>query len=375
MSSIPTGSTFWCRHLCARPSAAELARLGFGAAAQPGAIAIGLEGDWLDRFGTRLAERGRHAERQLRDRDMPAPNDAERMLEHAIDLHNAVWRFVDVAPAWTRLQIFGFRYTAVADERRDGMIWFGVNHGTGALLDGGFLVRLRTALTQEPEWLAPDDAVRRAAGQGWDAAAIRDRLQPAIEHRVRRDLEPFLRAARRRLERDRARIWRYHDDLRRTAQGKLQVLDLSTKDKAASGGKAAADGKVAADRQRETMRITAIEREYAAKLQDLRHNYALRLSVEWVQTVAVFAPVQRCRVLIKRRKGERSVAIDWHPTVRALEPLVSDWGSPDGNARLVCDDRLHLTPPAGQAACTACGRPWCHACHPQACPRCAAATA
>jgi len=37
----------------------ELARLGFGAQRPEQAIPIGLEGDWLDRFGERLGDDGR----------------------------------------------------------------------------------------------------------------------------------------------------------------------------------------------------------------------------------------------------------------------------------------------------------------------------
>ena len=44
----------------------EMARLGFGAQRPDHAIPIGLEGDWLDRFGTLLGEEGRWAERQVR---------------------------------------------------------------------------------------------------------------------------------------------------------------------------------------------------------------------------------------------------------------------------------------------------------------------
>ncbi len=45
----------------------ELARLGFGATLPAGAMPIRLEGDWLDRFGALLGERGRFAERRLAD--------------------------------------------------------------------------------------------------------------------------------------------------------------------------------------------------------------------------------------------------------------------------------------------------------------------
>src|SRR3972149_1450756 len=50
--------------LCEAMGWPELARLGFGAELLPEAIRVGLEGDWLDRFGTLLGERGRWAGRQ-----------------------------------------------------------------------------------------------------------------------------------------------------------------------------------------------------------------------------------------------------------------------------------------------------------------------
>ena len=75
------------------------------------------------------------------------------------------------------------------------------------------------------------------------------------------------------------------------------------------------------------MRVAAIEREYAAKLDDLRHNYALRVTVDWMQGLTLFAPVHRYDVLIKRRKGERIVRIDWHPAIRMIEPPPCDWGA------------------------------------------------
>ncbi len=125
-----------------------------------------------------------------------------------------------------------------------------------------------------------------------------------------------------------------------------------------------------ADRRRETLRVEAIEREYRAKLDDLRRNYALRVTVEWVQALDLYVPVQRFEVLIRRRKGERVVRLDWHPLVRTAEPPLCEAGLGLDRVRLVCDDKLHLTDPAGQAPCAACGKPFCRACFPAACPRC-----
>jgi len=238
------------------------------------------------------------------------------------------------------------------------LVQLGFNCGTGAVLGPDLLDRIGSSLEQDGKWVRTEETARRAAGSSWDAATIAPRARLQLEHRVRQDLAPFLAAMRRRLDRDRARVHAYHDDLRRAAQLKLAAAKRS------SGEKSEATAK------RETLRVAAIERDYAAKLNDLGHNYALKVTVEWVQGLSVVAPVHRYQLLIKRRKDERVLAMDWHPTVRLLEAPGSDWGLGHSPTRTACDDQLHLTDPAGAAACASCGKAYCRACHPRACPRC-----
>jgi hypothetical protein len=347
--------------LCRTMGWPELVRLGFGPAPAAGVTPIRLEGDWLDRFGALIGDRGRLAERQLvLPREIAPPGTPERLIERAIELPNAVWRLREAKPAWARCLLLAFRYTAVSDEKREGLVWLGFNCTTGGILDDELLARLRTALADDPEWLAPQPEMSAAAGPPWDPQALGARAAPLVEHRARGDLEPFLRAMRRRLERDRARVHAYHDDLRRAAQTKLAALASSTA------------GKAEEHARRETLRIAAIEREYSAKIEDLRHNFALRVTAECVQGLAVVAPVHRYELLIKRRKGERTIALDWHPAARLMELPPCDWGAGAGHARLVCDEHLHLTDPAAEA-CPSCGKPWCRACD-AACPRCKRST-
>ena len=336
----------------------ELAYLGFGTERAQGTIAIALEGDWLDRFGALLADEGRWSEREVRPRAaVPPPSDPERVLDRVLDLPNAVWRFQGMSATWTRCLMLAFRFTAVSDEKREGLIWLGFNLGTGAVVSD-ILARLRPALAQMPDWQVPDPATRRVAGPGWSASTLAARLHPLLDRQVHESMEPFLRAMRRRLERDRNRVHAYHDDLRSASLKRLAAL-------------ARADGdRVAADRRRETLRVEAIEREYRSKLDDLRRTYALRVTVEWVQALDLYVPVQRFEVLIRRRKGERVVWLDWHPLVRTAELPLCEAGLGLDRVRLVCDDELHLTDPAGQAPCASCGKPFCRACFPAACPRC-----
>ena len=98
----------------------ELARLGFGAAAPAGSIPIGLEDDWLDRFGVLLRDRGRLAERQLPLQDGAAPpNDPQRLIDRALALPNAVWRLQGVEPSWSRCLLLAAA-PAPSSTRADG---------------------------------------------------------------------------------------------------------------------------------------------------------------------------------------------------------------------------------------------------------------
>jgi hypothetical protein len=344
----------------------ELAQLGFDGVAPPGAIAIGLEDDWIERLGALLGEDGRLAARLL-----PAPEGrtpaAEDLLGRTLDLGNAVWRPAGGDPGWTWILLLAFRIAAMSDEKRESLVWLAINCGTSAVLDAQGVAALRGALAQQQAWQVPAPDQAAAAGPVWTGDAIAARLRRPLARRVDEDLAPFVAAMRRRLARDAARIHAYHDDLLRTSRSRLDALRRA-------GGARAPDARSTAAIAREERRAEAIQRDYVAKLADLRNNYALAVDVSWVQGVAIATPVHRLRATIRRRKGERTLAIDWLPALRRVEPPVDDWqDSPDsdGFARLACDERLHLVAPAGLAACASCGRPVCRACHPGGCPRCA----
>ena len=69
-------------------------------------------------------------------------------------------------------------------------------------------------------------------------------------------------------------------------------------------------------RRREEQRVAAIGREYRAKIDDLARQYAMRVTVAWVQTLELIMPVQRFEVQIRRRKAQRVIHLDWNPLAR-----------------------------------------------------------
>jgi hypothetical protein len=338
----------------------EFCRFGFGPTLPEGAQRVGIESDWLARFERVVGERGRWSRRVVDPGTRKVP-DAERLLEKELGLENATFRLLDAAPAWTRYLVLDFRFTALSDEKRAGTHRLAINLATGAMPEA-MLDRIAgrpgdrggAADSGEPadagDCALPEDAALPA---DWDRARVIDRVRSALPCRVEAALAPFVAGLRRRLDRDLDRLHAYHNDLHREASRRAAQL-------------AAGD----AARQREALRVAAIAQEYRAKLDDLAHKYALRVTVDWVQTLDLVMPVHRLTVQIRRRKAERVMALDWNPLARRLEapPCEASWSTE--RPRLVCDEALHLVAPAGLAPCAGCGRVYCRACHKQRCPRC-----
>ncbi len=144
----------------------EFARLGFGATLPRGAIPIGLEGDWLDRFGTLLGERGRFAERQLRCRPhVAAPSDPRaparpraRSAQCSLALARR-HRHLDTLPAACVPLHRHLRRKA----RRAGLARIQPRHGRGHRRGAGAAAAF---LAAETDWQVPEPEARRAAGRG-----------------------------------------------------------------------------------------------------------------------------------------------------------------------------------------------------------------
>jgi hypothetical protein len=182
----------------------DLARLGFGSRAQAASIPIGLEGDWLDCLGTLLGERGRSAVQQIALPEGTAPpNNPERLIAGTLELPNAIWRLKAVGLSSCHCLLLSFRYTAISDEKRDGLVWRGFNCTTGAVLHDERVAALRRSLDRADGWQAPTPDAIGAAGAAWPADMVAARALPIVERLVRADLAPFLMAMRRRARRDR----------------------------------------------------------------------------------------------------------------------------------------------------------------------------
>ena len=325
----------------------EFGRLGFGADLPDGAQRVSFESDWIERLGDALGDRGRVSRSILRP-PITSVSNPERVLDHALTLQNAVYRLTGVGPAWTRYLILTFHYSAFSDEKRDGVVRLVLNLSNGSTPDefAGPLVAAANAVTD------PSESLRANVGLPplWDSARLGNAVRCALPPRVRQSVGPFLAGLQRRLERGLGRVFEYHNDLREESLRRLQ--------------------KQSSEIDRERLRVEAITREYQAKVADLQQKYAVRIAVEWVQTQELIMPVQRFGLLVKRRKGERRLHLDWNPIATRIEPPPCEFSFAADSVRVVCDEALHLVSPTAHKACAECGKEYCRACHPLKCPKC-----
>jgi hypothetical protein len=328
---------------------AEFGSLSFGSEIIPGSTHVSFESDWIDRLSRLVANRGVTGTFTI-DSTLPPISDPARVVERGITLNNAVYRLVDTNTSWTRYLYFAFRYTAVSDEQRDGITQVIINMATSSTPD---------------DLIAPVlDAIYRMGGEvrtgrpdaapGLPALWPKDRLTKAVHRavsaRVQDKLRQFLRGMLRRIARDQKRLIDYYEELRQESLARI-IRQKS-------------------DEERERTRIDSIIREYRAKVADLSQKYKMTVQVDPIQTIEVISQVHRFKVLIRRRKAERTVDLDWNPFLKRLEPPPCDYNFTSGTTRVVCDDALHLVSPEAHAACPGCGKEYCRACAPSKCPRC-----
>ena len=283
---------------------------------------------------------------------LPQLTNAERLVEHTVNLQNAVYRVVAVTPAWTRYLVILFRVTAFSDERRDGVVKLGFNLANGSTLDA-IIDQLLSAAIEMASVKDGDGAAPANLPPDWTPAQLKSRAARALPERIEAHLAPFLKGMQRRLDRDLRRV---HDTSTTCARNLCCAC-----------GNASLSPKLKPTRERPPRSIT---REYEAKVADLPHKYARRVDVTWSQTLEIVMPVQRVEILIRRRKGERRITLDWNPLARKLDVPPCEHSYTQSPARLVCDDRLHLTSPAAHAPCAGCDKAFCRACHPLQCPKC-----
>ena len=236
-------------------------------------------------------------------------------------------------------------YTALSDERKEGVVETAVNEFTGLPVDEIHSL-LRGAETTD----AAPPTVRRA-----QASTIYQALQRSTQDSIERELLQFHHSLQRKLERDFRRVQQYYGSLVGEIQGKIRRRDLRGK-----------------ERETELQRIEAIRVEMQKKLIDQRERYAVKINVRWLNVQRLHLEVILATYEIQRKRSARELLLVWNPLKKGFEDLACESCGTPLQSFWMCDDVPHILCPECNG-CPKCGKSVCRACHPRNCPRCGVA--
>jgi hypothetical protein len=264
--------------------------------------------------------------------DPPRLAVAERLADRVI-VRNGVAELLGVAHASATYLVGIFAWTAEADDRYQGMTMLAANAATGSAPDAACLDALSALIAGADVRVTEGGEARGAAGA---AAIVARRAVLAIGPR----LDEVGAAVARRRDRECARIDEYFGSLILEAKRPRRQVARSAIE----------------------ARVAALHAEHVAKLRDLTARYTLRVRLEPIALVAIAMRVAEVRIRLRRRKGEREIALHVPPHARAPDALACVACAGTTRAPVLCDDALHLL-------CEACapdagGRPRCPACRP-----------
>lgn len=332
----------------------EWCRLGFSRGQPAGVVEVDLTHEWLARFSELLAGRGRYWTAAIADAQAGRfPADGEAIASEHLHFQNATWRYQDAQSGTADYLLLRFKASAQSDEKREELITLCLNEETGAVVP-----RLVEPLMSGASDLVnpPPSDNGGAGGAAMSPAGVAATVEACLPPLIQETFAPFLKIMERRMTRDLERLYNYYEDLLGEAGKRYREKE------------AKAAGSEALDKER--LKILAIAREYPQKVADVRRRYAMAFDARLVQAMRVKIPVLRLAVRLLRRKGSRTLTLEWNPLTRRLDPLPCAGCRRSEKVALVCDERLHLLCSECLSACGACKKSYCRACHTTACPAC-----
>lgn len=266
-------------------------------------------------------------------------------VEGAFTILNGIGRVNDYNEKIISYFLCHFSYTALSDERKEGIVAAAVNEFSGVPTTELSMVLSSQLPAGQPGSLPAD---RKPVVETYRAACLS--AQQAIE----RELVPFRRSLARRLKRDIERLHDYYGSLITEIEERIRRRKLEGR-----------------EREAEQSRKEATRLEMQRKLVDQQERYAMEVKVRLINAARIYVPALVVRYQVQRRQLKREVQVIWNPLRKDFDDVECEGCRRTLRSFSLCDDRLHLVC-ADCFQCSQCGKVACHACHPARCPKCAA---
>lgn len=323
----------------------ELIILYFNAdhAQQDGEL-ITFQSDFVDRLFVLMQETGNYAHLSLKD--LYLKKGAKSLAEQRFTVLNGLGGSLDANERHLSYAKLNFKFTAVSDEKKEGLVSTIINEHT--LADA-------SAMASQLGWVESVESLHHLDLPCQPFHAIYAAACRAVEFTIHRELSDFHKSLNRRLQRDIGRLTDYYGNLTAEIRRKIERRSLEGK-----------------EREGEESRIRATEMELQHKITDQREKYAMKINVEPVNLLRLFMPAIVVNFEVRFRKATRELPVVWNSLTKDFEAIPCQSCTAGLYSFNICEDKLHAIC-AECFKCAACGRTVCHACHAKKCPKCGVA--
>lgn len=302
---------------------------------------ITFQSDFVDRLFTLMQETGNYAHLSLKD--LYLKQGAKAAAEQRFTVLNGLGQSLDANARRLSYALFNFKFTAVSDEKKEGLVSTVVNEHT---LAEATTIAAQLGWVESVEAPFPVDLVCQTFHEVYRAACR------TVELTIRRELSDFLKSMNRRLQRDIGRLTGYYGSLTNEIRRKIERRGLEGK-----------------EREDEESRIRVTAAELERKAVDLREKYALKITVEPINLLRLFMPAVVVNFEVRFRKLAREIPLVWNPLMKDFEATPCQGCASGLYSFHVCEDRLHVIC-VDCFKCAGCGRNVCRVCHSSKCPKC-----
>ncbi len=320
----------------------ELARLYFNAEhSKPDGELVTFQSDFVDRLFVLMQGTGNYAHLTLRD--LYLKQSTKSAAEQRFQVLNGLGHALEAIERILSYAQFNFKYTAVSDEKKEGLVSVIVNEQTLAEVSD---------MAAQLGWVEAAETVHHADLPAQPFQAIYAAACRSTETVIRRELADFHKSLNRRLQRDVDRLTEYYESLSAEIRRKIARRGLEGK-----------------EREDEESRLRATTLELERKITDQREKYAMKINVEPVNLMRLFMPVMVVNYEVRFRKAAREIPLVWNPLTKDFEALACQGCASGIHHFYICEDKLHAIC-ANCFKCENCGRTVCRACHARKCPKC-----
>ncbi len=244
----------------------------------------------------------------------------QQIISDQFKLHKATGSVESPAETRGDYLLSAFRYTALSDERKEGLIKIIMNLDSKAIIP-----ELEENLSN-----AEIKYVKHKKFNSSFADRLRktiEDIRPLVRQEIEKELTDFKSSMKRRCNRDTDILEEYYKSYAEEIRSSFRKRKLSEK---------------GIEERKE--KLASLPDELAMKKNDLFKKYSIQVTVSPVAALHISMPVVRIIYKVKSRNRKRTISMYWNPLTKKLEPVVCEGCGINATELFVCRETHILCP-------------------------------